>query len=198
MMTLNERLNWCLVPGTDRAQLRGVTTGADVAIQDLGSLTTVEQERGAWNLTPEVAALWRERGTEPAVRVRSLEDGGSDDVRVAVASRVNVIVTSSNRPADVVALDREMSYLEGVYGVPFGRTEICLLLDRVGASIDIESLAGASTRILTVISPSAQPDEQFRRTCLALGIRPVDVGFSQSGDAVDRHERELRAMPARH
>lgn len=193
-MNTGKRQNWLLVPGSDRARLRDVGHGIDVAIQDLDQRIPPELTRKARFLTPEVAAFWREHGVEPAVRVRALANGGTDDVRSAVASGVRIIVLNCTDAPNVTALDRELCYWEGAHRLPFGSTEICLMVNAERNWGMLAAATRSSTRVSTFINNShprntklkiTPQQSQFRDECRSLGVQCVDVSYSTGTAKVD-------------
>jgi citrate lyase subunit beta/citryl-CoA lyase len=120
------RRSYLFLPGADRAALAaGISSGADVLIQELEDFTPPRLLPEARRLTPEVLAGWRDARVLAAVRINPLDKGGDADLAAAMRGAPDIVALPKvAEPAQVVALDGAVTRLERDYSLPPGSTEL--------------------------------------------------------------------------
>jgi citrate lyase subunit beta/citryl-CoA lyase len=144
---------WLFLPGADRDALLGaISCGADVLIQELEDFTPPQLRAQARAIGPDVYAAWRTAGIVSAVRVNPLETEGRADLAAVMRGRPDVVLMSKiAEPAQVAALDEEVSRLEQRFGIPAGTTELVPNIESARGIMQTYAIATASRRITGVM-----------------------------------------------
>ena len=120
------RRSWLFCPGADReALLAARNCGADILIQELEDFTPPERRPEARALAVEIYSAWRAAGILAAVRINPIESEGRADLAAALRGAPDIVLMSKvAEPAQVAALDAEVSRFEERLGLPAGATEL--------------------------------------------------------------------------
>ncbi len=167
------RRSWLFVPGGDAAALAAAShLGADVLIQELEDFTLPERRPAARAMAREIYAEWRAAGALAAVRVNPIETEGLDDLAAVVPAQPDIILMSKvAEPAQVVALDREVTRLEREHGLAAGIIELVPNVESALGVVQAFAIAKASARV-TGIAGSTED-------------MAADLGAIRSKDAVE-------------
>lgn len=160
-----------MLAGDDAMGLRrAATTQLNLAVQNLAGLSGARRKL-ARKFTPGFICLSSQNGTRSAVFVSPVSDGGFDDLRTAVTAGTELVLARVHDIAELVELNQELSYLEGVRSRPLGATRICVVIPR-GTSEDLVDLMLAFPRV-----SAAMTDE----TPLSGAVEYMDFTSTRSG-----------------
>src|SRR5262245_36185870 len=144
---------WLFLPGADAGALGSATAcGADVLIQELEDFTPPEQRAAARALASQLFARWRAAGSVAAVRINPLETEGRVDLAAVMGGRPDIVIMSKvAEPAQVVALEAEVTRLEQALTIPAGSTELVPNVESARGVLNGYAIAKASVRVTGVM-----------------------------------------------
>ncbi len=144
---------WLFLPGAEKAALLAASRrGADVLIQELEDFTPPERRAAARALAPEILAYWRQAGLLAAVRVNPLAGEGRADLAAVMRGRPDIVsLPKIAEPAQVTALDAEVTRLERAYGIAEGSTRLAPNIETARGIMQTYAIAKASPRVVAVI-----------------------------------------------
>ncbi|HSE78406.1 MAG TPA: CoA ester lyase [Alphaproteobacteria bacterium] len=206
---------WLFVPGADKAAMLGAArSGADVLIQELEDFTPPERRAEARALAPEIFARWRADGVLAAVRVNPLDGDGRADLAAVMRGRPDIVALPKvAEPAQIAALDAEVTQLERVYGIAEGHTRLAPNIETARGVMQTYAIAKASPRVVAVIGStedmaadlnaerSPAGDElwyaraRLHLECRAAGVVSVDCPYTfADAKAALREARQARRL----
>jgi citrate lyase subunit beta / citryl-CoA lyase len=197
------RRSYLFLPGADRAALAaGISSGADVLIQELEDFTPPQHLPEARRLAPEMLAAWRKAGIPAAVRINPLDKGGLDDLAAAMRGAPDIVALPKvAEPGHVIALHEAVTRLERDYDLPPGSTELLPNIELARGLIQTYAIAKASPRVKAclVASEDMAADlgaergrdgaellyvrQRFLIECVAAGVIAVDAPYTFSDDS---------------
>ncbi len=147
------RRSWLFAPGGDRgALMAAIGCGADALIQELEDFTPPELRAEARAMSAEVMAAWRAAGTVACVRINPLEGDGLADLAGVIEGRPDAIhLPKIAEPAQVMALDAEITRYEARLGLPAGAIEIVPNIETARGIMQTYAIATASPRVTAVL-----------------------------------------------
>jgi citrate lyase subunit beta/citryl-CoA lyase len=123
-----------------------------VLIQELEDFTPPERRPEARTMAAEILSAWRAAGIVAAVRVNPLETEGRTDLAAIMRGRPDIVIMSKvAEPAQVVALDEEVTRLEERFDIPAGATELAPNIESARGIMQTYAIARASPRITGVL-----------------------------------------------
>lgn len=143
------RRGWMFVPGMDvNAQRTAISGGADAVVADLEEFTTPADRPAARARIQAMFDECRARGVVGGVRVNKLDEDGIADLAGIMAGRPDVVfIPHAETPEQVILLDREISALEAMHGIPAGSTEIAPTIESAAGLLALGSILRASQRV---------------------------------------------------
>lgn len=207
--------SWLFVPGGDgRALADAPGSGADVLIQELEDFTPPQRRAHARALAPDAYRAWRAAGAVVAVRVNPLDGDGLADLAAVMRGAPDIVALPKVAgPADVAALDREVTRLERELGLPDGSTRLLPNLESARALTAAHAIAHASPRVEACLLAAedlaadlgAERDRdgvelayaraRFLVECVAAGVIAVDAPYTWTDAAgVERDTRWARRL----
>ncbi len=192
------RRSWLFLPGAEREVLLAAPeSGADVLIQELEDFTPPERRAEARALAPEVLRAWKAAGRIAAVRVNPLEADGRDDLSAVMAGEPDIVMLPKvTTPAQVIALDNEISRFETERDAGTRKTEIVPNIETAAGLVRTLGIAEASPRITALLVASedlaadlgaerapdgielAYPRSKFLVDCTAAGKLAIDCPYN--------------------
>lgn len=147
------RRSWLFAPGGDKGALMAATTcGADALIQELEDFTPPELRAEARSLSAGVMAAWRAAGIVACVRINPLEGDGLADLAGVIEGRPDAVhLPKIAEPAQVVALDAEITRHEARLGLLPGAIEIVPNIETARGIMQTYAIATASPRVTAVL-----------------------------------------------
>ncbi len=147
------RRSWLFAPGGDKGALMAAThCGADALIQELEDFTPPELRAAARAMSAEVMAAWRAAGIVACVRINPLEGDGLADLAGVIEGRPDAIhLPKIAEPAQVIALDAEITRHEARLGLPPGAIEIVPNLETARGIMQTYAIATASPRVTALL-----------------------------------------------
>jgi citrate lyase subunit beta/citryl-CoA lyase len=209
------RRSWLFCPGADReALLAARGCGADVLIQELEDFTPPERRPEARAMTVEIYSAWRAAGILAAVRINPLESEGRADLAAVMRGAPDIVLMSKvAEPAQVAALDEEVSRLEEDLGLAAGETELAPNIESARGIMQTYAIAKASPRVTSVLGSTedlaadlgaprskagvelAYARERLHLECTAAQVLSVDCPYTFADlcgcEADTRHARAL-------
>lgn len=209
------RRSWLFCPGADReALLAARSCGADVLIQELEDFTPPERRPEARALAVEIYSAWRAAGILAAVRINPIESEGHADLAAAMRGAPDIVLMSKvAEPAQVAALDEEVSRLEERLGLPAGATELAPNIESARGIMQTYAIAKASPRVTSVVGSTedlaadlnaprskagaelAYARQRLHLECTAAQVLSVDCPYTftdlRGCEADARHARAL-------
>jgi citrate lyase subunit beta/citryl-CoA lyase len=206
---------WLFLPGADRATLLAARDcGADVLIQELEDFTPPERRPEARALAADLYDAWRAAGVVAAVRINPFETEGRVDLAAVMRGRPDVVLMSKvAEPAQVMALDAEVSRLEGELAIPAGDTEIVPNIESARGIMQTYAIATASRRVTGVLGSTedmaadlgaprskaglelAYARQRLHLECTAANVLSIDCPYTFADaagcESDTRHARQL-------
>lgn len=205
------RRTWLFGPGADHAALSAhdamLRSGADVLIIDLEDFTPPSRRFEARTGLPALLAACRGVGAMAAVRINALDGEGPADLAAAMPARPDIVAyPMASSPAQMQALDAQISLWEARLELPAGSTEILPVCETALGVVDVRAIAAGSPRIRAALlgaedlaadlgaerGPDAIELDHARRRflleCRAAGIEPVDAPYTFSDAEGAVHE----------
>ncbi|UJX44497.1 CoA ester lyase [Xanthobacter sp. YC-JY1] len=147
------RRSWLFVPGGDRAALLGAAQcGADALIQELEDFTLPNLRPQARAMAAEAFSAWRAAGIVACVRINPLEGDGLADLAGVIAGRPDAVhLPKVAEPAQITALDAEITRHELRLGLPAGAIEIVPNIETARGVMQTYAIATASPRVSAVL-----------------------------------------------
>ncbi len=147
------RRSWLFVPGADRPELlRATQCGADALIQELEDFTPPALRPQARAMATEILAAWRAAGIVACVRINPLEGEGFADLAGVIEARPGAIhLPKVAEPAQIAALDAEITRHEVRLGLPPGAIEIVPNIETARGIMQTYAIATASPRVTAVL-----------------------------------------------
>lgn len=103
-------------------------------------------------MAAEIFPAWRASGVVAAVRVNPLETEGRADLAAVMRGRPDIVIMSKvAEPAQVDALDKEVTRLEQSFGIPAGTTELAPNIESARGIMQTYAIAKASPRVTGVL-----------------------------------------------
>lgn len=147
------RRSWLFVPGGDRAALvEAARCGADVLIQELEDFTPPALRPQARAMAADIFAAWRAAGIVATVRINPLEADGLADLAGVIGGQPDAVhLPKVSEPAQIAALDAEISRHEAHLGFPPGAIEIVPNIETARGIMQTYAIATASPRVSAVL-----------------------------------------------
>lgn len=147
------RRSWLFAPGGDKGALMAAAgCGADALIQELEDFTPPGLRVAARAMSAEVMAAWRAAGIVACVRINPLEGDGLADLAGVIEGRPDAIhLPKIAEPAQVAALDAEITRHEARLGLPAGAIEIVPNIETARGIMQTYAIATASPRVSAVL-----------------------------------------------
>lgn len=149
---------------------RAYARGADAIVLDLEDAVPPAEKVAARKLLKESVPLVARGGAEVQVRVNNVPELLEGDLTAAVCAGVDGITLPKAESAEQLRhVDALLAHLERERGVAPGRTRLSLIVETARGVLDVEQVAAASPRVVTM---SVGPEDY----CLELGIEPSADG----------------------
>ncbi len=143
------RRSWMFVPGMDESKQRAaVAAGADVVVADLEEFTLISDRPEARRRIVGLLQECRESAVVGAVRINKLDEDGRVDLAQIMPGKPDVVfLPHVETPAQILALDTEISRLEILHGLALGATEIVPTIESATGLLSLGPILRASSRV---------------------------------------------------
>lgn len=145
--------SWLFVPGGDDTALdTAPESGADVLIQELEDFTPPDLRPHARHRAERLYDTWRAAGVMATVRINPFASDGLADLTEVMKGRPDAVHLPKVRdPADITALDAEITRLEAAYGIAPGFTKIVPNLETARGIMQTFAIATCSPRVIALL-----------------------------------------------
>src|SRR5215208_3855264 len=157
-------------------------------------------------------SAWRAAGILAAVRINPIDSEGRVDLAAAMRGAPDIVLMSKvAEPAQVAALDEEVSRLEERLGLPAGATELAPNIESARGIMQTYAIAKASPRVTSVVGSTedlaadlnaprskagaelAYARQRLHLECTAAEVLSVDCPTPSRTFAAARPMRAMRA-----